>query len=235
MTRFFAYDELTYPQVEELPRDCPLIIPLGSGYSMDTLSSALGNPPSAGVLPSIPYGWIGSGLAVSDKLLGALLSNIIDSLRDDGFSRVFALTPQGIDLDLGPSRIALFNHGQVSPARSLPPDEARGKVIAIPIGHTEQHAFHLPMSTDTLIIQAIGMGLASSAPEQVYGIPVMPYGVSTHRQAFAGTLNCGGRAFEDFWVGVLDVLVERGFDRFYFLNGHGGKWQKECFCLRRRG
>jgi creatinine amidohydrolase len=50
----------------------------------------------------------------------------------------------------------------------------------------------------------------------------MPYGVSTHRASFAGTLNAGGRAFEDFWLSVIDLLAERGFDRFYFLSGHGG-------------
>jgi creatinine amidohydrolase len=50
----------------------------------------------------------------------------------------------------------------------------------------------------------------------------MPYGVSTHRQAFAGTLNAGGRAFEDFWLGVIDALAGRGFDRMYLLSGHGG-------------
>jgi creatinine amidohydrolase len=50
----------------------------------------------------------------------------------------------------------------------------------------------------------------------------MPYGVSTHRSSFAATMNAGGRAFEDFWLAVIDVLVARGFDRFYFMSGHGG-------------
>jgi creatinine amidohydrolase len=50
----------------------------------------------------------------------------------------------------------------------------------------------------------------------------MPYGVSTHRQAFSGTLNTGGRAFEDLWVAVIDQLVGRGFNRFYLISGHGG-------------
>ena len=36
------------------------------------------------------------------------------------------------------------------------------------------------------------------------------------------TLNAGGRAFEDFWVAVIDILVARGFDRFYLMSGHGG-------------
>ncbi len=95
-------------------------------------------------------------------------------------------------------------------------------MIVIPVGHTEQHAFHLPMSTDTLIIEAIAKGVSHESSQSVFSLPVMPYGVSTHRQAFAGTLNCGGRAFEDFWVSIVDVLVSRRFDRIYFINGHGG-------------
>ena len=43
-------------------------------------------------------------------------------------------------------------------------------------------------------------------------LPAWPYGVSTHRASFAATLNAGGRAFEDFWLGVIDVITARGFD-----------------------
>jgi creatinine amidohydrolase len=59
-------------------------------------------------------------------------------------------------------------------------------------------------------------------PTRSFSLPVMPYGVSTHRSSFAATLNAGGRAFEDFWVAVIDVLAARGFDRFYLMSGHGG-------------
>lgn len=220
MTDFFAYETLTWPDVDAMPRDTPLIIPLGDGYPLDRLASALGNPPRVGLLPAFPYGWTGSGLRVADSLLGAYLANLLDSLRDDGFSRLYALTPQGIEIYVGGERITLPG-GQPS-SLSLPPDSERGKVVIIPVGHTEQHAFHLPMSTDTLIIDAIAKGVAAAVPDRAFSFPVMPYGVSTHRKAFAGTLNAGGRAFEDFYLGVLDVLVARGFDRFYLISGHGG-------------
>jgi len=94
--------------------------------------------------------------------------------------------------------------------------------VIIPIGHTEQHGLHLPLSTDTLIIEAIGQGTATATPELATCLPAFPYGASTHRASFAGTLNCGGRAFEDFWLGIVDALVGRGFDRFYLMSGHGG-------------
>ncbi len=221
-TDFFRYEELTWPDVAALPRDTPLIIPLGEGYDLAKLASALGNPSRAGLLPPIPFGWRGSGLAVPEALLGQLVANLLDSLRDDGFSRVVALTPQAVDLGLGAQRIALPHASQFTPEPLLPEPEALDKVVLIPIGHTEQHGFHLPLATDTLIIGHIGRETAVSHPHLATSLPVFPYGVSTHRQAFAGTLNCGGRAFEDFWLGVIDVLAGRGFSKLYLMSGHGG-------------
>jgi creatinine amidohydrolase len=195
---------------------------LGQGYSPQRLSSALGEPQQAALLPPVPYGWAGSGLAVPGQTLAALLHNLADSLREDGFTQVYLLTPQDLGLGLGLEQIRLFHPSQIAAAAFLPSDDQRSKVVVLPVGHTEQHGFHLPVSTDTLIIESIALGMAAAAPQQVCCLPVFPYGVSMHRQAFAGTLNCGGRAFEDFWVAVSDVLVGRGFDRLYLINGHGG-------------
>ena len=222
MTEFFAFEDLTWPEVAALARDTPLLIPLGEGYDLQRAAQALGGPARVGLAPALPYGWRGSGLAVAEPLLGRLVANLLDSLRDDGFSRVYALTPQNLDLGLGAARLAQPHPGQRAPMRLLPAAGEEHKVVLIPIGHTEQHGHHLPLSTDTLIIGAIGAGTAQAAPDHAVCLPVFPYGVSTHRSSFAGTLDCGGRAFEDFWLAVVDALVARGFDRHYLMSGHGG-------------
>lgn len=228
MSEFFAYERLKWPEVAALPRDTPLVIPLGEGYALERLAEALGGPARVGLLPAIPYGWANSGLEAPGATFGALAANLLSSLRDDGFSRVYALTPQGPpgafgpELEQGGQRIAQPHRSHIAPGEPMPADSERGKVILIPIGHTEQHALHLPLNTDTVIIGNIGRESAASAPEEAGCLPVFPYGVSTHRSSFAGTLNCGGRAFEDFWLAILDVLVGRGFDRFYLMSGHGG-------------
>jgi creatinine amidohydrolase len=222
MTQFFPYDQLTWPEAADLPRTTPLIIPFGEGYDLSRLADALGQPEQVGLLPPIPFGWRGSGLTVPEPLLSAVLHNLLNSLREDGFTQVYALIPQDMSLGLGAEAIVLPHSTQFQPADPLPDASNIGKVVVIPIGHTEQHGYHLPLSTDNLIIEAIGSGTASAVPDLAVALPTFPYGVSTHRQSFAGTLNVGGRAFEDFWLGVLDVLVGRGFDRFYLMSGHGG-------------
>lgn len=228
MTKFFKYEEMTWDAVAELPRDTPLVLPLGSGYDLKWLASQLSNPHQIGLLPPFPFGWRNSGLEVPEPLLFQYISNLLDSLRDDGFSRVYCLAPAGLDPQsffvqhLSSTCLRLPHLSTNTSGVQLPPDSERGKVILIPIGHTEQHGFHLPLSVDTIIIESIAKGTANKIPDRSFTLPVMPYGVSTHRSSFAATMNAGGRAFEDLWVAVIDVLVARGFDRFYLMSGHGG-------------
>jgi creatinine amidohydrolase len=231
MTRFFDYDEMTWDAVAALPRDTPLVLPLGSGYDLKLLADQLSNPSQVGLLPAFPFGWRGSGLEIPEPVFFQYISNLLDSLRDDGFSRVYSLIPQGLDpqslfkisMQSVQSLLMLPHPTHNSPnIQLLPPDSERGKVILIPIGHTEQHGYHLPLSVDTIIIEAIAKGTVNILPTRSFTLPVMPYGVSTHRSSFAATMNAGGRAFEDFWLAVIDVLVARGFDRFYLMSGHGG-------------
>lgn len=223
MAEFFRFDDLTWPEVADLPRDLPLVLPLGTGYLQPVLEKALAFPTRIGLLPAFPFGWPGSGLELPEPTLATYLKNLLDSLREDGFTRVYALTPPGIDLGLADSQLCVKpGLAQDSLGLALPPQTELDKVILMPIGHTEQHSLHLPLSVDTMIIEAIANGAAQSALDIGYTLPVIPYGVSTHREAFAGTMNAGGRAFEDFWLAIVDALVARGFNRFYLMSGHGG-------------
>jgi creatinine amidohydrolase len=228
MTTFFNYDDMTWDAVAELPRDTPLVLPLGSGYDLNLLASQLSSPPRIGLLPPFPFGWRGSGLELPEAVFFRYITNLLGSLRDDGFSRVHCLVPSGLDpqsdfiIHNSSCFLCLPHATQKQDTSFIPPDAERGKVILLPIGHTEQHGYHLPLSVDTIIIDAIAKGTANRVPTRSYAMPVMPYGVSTHRSSFAATMNAGGRAFEDFWLTVVDVLAQRGFDRFYLMSGHGG-------------
>lgn len=219
MTQWISYDCLTWPEVANLPRRCPLVLPLGEGYDRNQLAEVLNFPEQIAILPPFPFGWRGSSLPVPERVLEDYLTNLVSSLRDDGFVNVFILAPSGLNLDLGQCQIIQSYQPSSLFHFSL---EDVSKVVLIPIGHTEQHGYHLPLLTDTIIIEAIAEGVVNAIPDQACRLPVMPYGVSTHRSNFAGTLNAGGRAFEDFWLAIIDTLILYGINRIYLLSGHGG-------------
>ncbi len=214
----FRFDELTWPEVAALPRDTPLVLPLGRVAEPDSVYTMMKATQPVGILPDIPFGWKGSGLEVQDQVFIALVHNLLGNLLEDGFTSVHVLTPPGLKLGGGIPAVELPGKDEILLA--LPGE--RDKVVILPIGHTEQHGYHAPLSTDTLIIEAIGAGTAQAIPEQAFSLPVFPYGVSTHRRSFPGTFNVGGRAFEDFWLAVIDTMVKAGFNRFYLMSGHGG-------------
>ena len=219
MTNFFNFDALTWPEVAALSRDTPLVLPLGDTYPPTPLSEVLDHPVTIGLLPDIPFGYAHSGLRVPVPIISKVVDNLVAGLQEDGFTRIYVLSPPEIELEIEADRIFLIPERTPSP---LPSEYDRDKVILLPVGHTEQHGYHLPLSTDSLIIQAIGKGVSQAVPGLAASLPAFPYGVSTHRNSFAGTFSVGGRAFEDFWVAVIDDLVERGWDRFYLISGHGG-------------
>lgn len=216
-TNLRHFDELTYPEVAALPREARLLLPLGE-MAPQALAEAAGGE-QAWILPALPFGWEGSGLSVPRQALSALIRNLLGNLLEDGFHNLVVCVPAAGLLDDDLPQAVIAGQGQAPP---LPAEEEKEKVVLIPIGQTEQHGFHAPLNTDTVIIEAIAEGTARAAPQQAVCMPVTPYGVSTHRRSFPGTFNVGGRAFEDFWLAVVEVLVRRGFSRFYLLSGHGG-------------
>lgn len=94
------------------------------------------------------------------------------------------------------------------------------RILAVPLGATEQHGPHLPLSTDTDIAVALVGELARRRPE-VVAAPPLPYGASGEHAGFPGTVSIGLDALEL-------VLVELGrsaclsFRRLLLVSGHGG-------------
>ncbi|WP_051472311.1 mycofactocin biosynthesis peptidyl-dipeptidase MftE [Patulibacter minatonensis] len=99
-------------------------------------------------------------------------------------------------------------------------EAARGRTLVVPVGATEQHGPHLPLTVDTDIAVAVAARLAEGRDDVLVAPPVH-YGASGEHQAFPGTLSIGLEVTEL-------VLVELGrsathtVDRVVFLSTHGG-------------
>jgi creatinine amidohydrolase len=207
------YDELAYPQVAALPRSLPFVVPLGSAPTSDALARALKRkfdrlPDRVVTLPPLPSEWI-----VPPATLQRFLSTLRVSLRAQGFRKISNFESQISNRSIGKSTISNPKSKTRNP---------QSRVVLMAVGHTEQHGYHLPLSTDTLIIDAIARGVEGALPDVILRVPTLPYGVSMHRAQFPGTLSVDGRAWEDFVLEAVGGFVERGYDKFYLINGHGG-------------
>jgi len=127
---------------------------------------------------------------------------------------------------------------RAAPAPSAPPSAAMGpgrelaamawpdvravaahRLLALPVGATEQHGPHLPLGTDTMVAAALARRLAAARPD-VCVAPALPFGSSGEHADFAGTLSMGQTALEL----VITELV-RSADAFagvVVISGHGG-------------
>jgi creatinine amidohydrolase/Fe(II)-dependent formamide hydrolase-like protein len=223
-----SYAELSWTQVAELPRDIPLLIPLGQeDYDFDEATRTL-EAETLVSLPAIPYGFprgddhpLGS-LAVGQGLLRRVLLGVQRELRAQGFECIFYLDAHGIGRRLSDQRLRFLAATSRAARASRWPEDLARRVIVVSTGHTEQHGLHLPVGTDSLIAEAITRGMADAAPSEVLCLPTWPFGVSTHTREFPATLNLGGRLFEDFFLAITGRLVQLGARMIYFSNAHGG-------------
>lgn len=99
-------------------------------------------------------------------------------------------------------------------------ERAADAVLAVPVGSTEQHGPHLPLSTDTDLAVVLCTELARRRSD-VLVAPVVPYGSSGEHAGFAGTLSIGRAALELLIVELCRSATET-FPRIVVVSGHGG-------------
>jgi creatinine amidohydrolase len=96
--------------------------------------------------------------------------------------------------------------------------QVTGGLLVVPLGSTEQHGPHLPLSTDT----DVAVALAERVPG-AFVAPALPYGSSGEHAGFPGTLSIGQEALELVLVEL--VRSADAFSRVLLLNAHGGNHQ----------
>ena len=93
--------------------------------------------------------------------------------------------------------------------------------VIVPVGSTEQHGPHLPMSTDTDVAAALAARLAARR-DGVLVAPPVPYGSSGEHQGFAGTLSIGAAATELLLVELGRSALPATARRMLLVSAHGG-------------
>jgi creatinine amidohydrolase len=98
---------------------------------------------------------------------------------------------------------------------------AAGAVLVVPVGSTEQHGPHLPLSTDADLAVALCTQLGAQLGSPAVVAPLVAYGASGEHEGFAGTISIGQEATELLLV-ELGRSATRTFSRVLLVSTHGG-------------
>lgn len=102
----------------------------------------------------------------------------------------------------------------------------RGRIVAVlPLGATEQHGPHLPLSVDADIAAAVVARAFQRLPASVpaLSLPAIPVGVSPEHADFPGTLTLRPDTFIRLVVEIGESVAAAGIKRLVIVNGHGGQ------------
>jgi creatinine amidohydrolase len=133
-----------------------------------------------------------------------------------------------VSVNTGPQSWAGKTYSQVREIADEP-----GSVLVVPVGSIEQHGHHLPVATDTILVESVveeaaaraaGESEDAGAGEDVPLLVTPPVwtGYSPHHMGFGGTLSLEFEHIMSVLEDVADAGLDNGFDAVVLVNGHGG-------------
>jgi creatinine amidohydrolase len=105
---------------------------------------------------------------------------------------------------------------QLDPART---------VAVLPLGATEQHGPHLPLSVDQVLVDGIIAGALPRLPADlpVLFLPTQQIGYSPEHAHFDGTLTLSAATVIAGWTELGECVARAGLKKLLLFNSHGGQ------------
>ena len=97
-------------------------------------------------------------------------------------------------------------------------------IAVLPIAAIEQHGPHLPVSTDTSIMQGMLETVIARLPDglDIRILPVQAVGKSNEHLAAPGTLTLPATTLIEAWTELGASVARAGVKKIVFVNSHGG-------------
>lgn len=98
---------------------------------------------------------------------------------------------------------------------------AAGAVCLLPVGSLEQHGEHLPVGTDSLLVETVALRSAALARADVIVAPTLWTGLSPHHVRLGVTVTIEPELLIELTRQIVRCL-RPWFGRVVIVNGHGG-------------
>lgn len=94
-------------------------------------------------------------------------------------------------------------------------------VIVLPVGTTEQHGPHLPLSTDYLTASAIAHRAVAQVQPHALVMEAVPYSYNAHHMDYPGTIDIDPHTIIDYITAIGTSVAHHNFQHIVLYNGHG--------------
>lgn len=107
-------------------------------------------------------------------------------------------------------------------------------IVVLPVAAHEQHGRHLPIGTDTLILEGVLQSFRAQAPDdmQILVLPAVTVGKSNEHMSFSGTMTLSLETLIHVIGDMARSVARHGFQKFVMLNAHGGNTDVLNACAR---